>query len=364
MMTITRRPLALLCALLMLLSLVSCAASEGEEVPANMQIASCAGADYRLYVPTSWVPNTSYGISGAYRDLSNQSTVSVQSYLKADYNERLVAEGVDLNSSGDRLEGFWSLECLAPVMDRALDGQVTAYEEECVATSLDGVNAVQYHYSALIGGVTYELLQVVADGAEKYYVFTFMATKQMFELYRTEVDQMLTSFVFADPYVPVDYAKYLDKGENAPAGMKPAFGDDVAYCFYVPESWTIRLDESIYAAHVPADMTSVSVVPYMPASDQISVEQYFKMTEDMMKKLVRNEGDYKLLASGEKVELGGKQATVYEFAMTVSGVEYHYRQYIAAYKSMIYAVTYTATGAAYELHLAELEQIVAAFQFR
>ena len=78
MMTITRRPLALLCALLMLLSLVSCAASEGEEVPANMQIASCAGADYRLYVPTSWVPNTSYGISGAYRDLSNQSTVSVR----------------------------------------------------------------------------------------------------------------------------------------------------------------------------------------------------------------------------------------------------------------------------------------------
>ena len=58
MMKSTTRLATLLLCVLLLATLVSCRATEGEEVPAGMQIASCAGADYRLYVPTSWVLNT------------------------------------------------------------------------------------------------------------------------------------------------------------------------------------------------------------------------------------------------------------------------------------------------------------------
>ena len=64
---------ACLLALAAALGLASCAA-KGEETPNGMMIASCAGADYRLYVPNTWVLNTSYGVSGAYRDLARQST--------------------------------------------------------------------------------------------------------------------------------------------------------------------------------------------------------------------------------------------------------------------------------------------------
>ncbi|MBE6634228.1 MAG: DUF1795 domain-containing protein [Ruminococcaceae bacterium] len=364
MKSTTRLFMAALCAVILLLSFASCGVREGEEVPNGMQIACCVNADYRLYVPNSWVPNTSYGISGAYRDLGNQSTVTVQSYAKADYAEQLTAAGADLTESASRIAAFWSILCLEPIAARAMDNLVKTYEEECVSTSLDGVNAKQYRYSALINGTTLHFLQVVADGEENYYVFTFTATAEMFELYRPEVNMMLSSFVFDDPYVPVDYAKYLDDGANAPEGMRAAFGDDVAYCFYVPSSWEVCMDEQIYSAYVPSDMSGVSVVPYMPQTEQMSVAQYFAMSEDMMKKMMREESDYNLLQSGEKAQLGGREATVYEFTLRIGGVNYRYRQYIAAYKSMIYALTYTATEANFEAHLNELDQIVGAFVFR
>jgi hypothetical protein len=58
------------------------------------------------------------------------------------------------------------------------------------------------------------------------------------------------------------------------------------------------------------------------------------------------------------------EAFVKNVAARVGGVDYHYRQIIAAYRGMIYCMTYTATEAAYGVHLAEFDAIVAAFAFR
>ncbi len=358
----TTRMFALLACLLMLIGLVGCGATEGEEVPAGKQIASCAGADYRLYVPTAWVVNTSYGVSGAYRDLGRQSTVSVNSYDKADYAAAMTEAGVSAEDSGAAIAWFWSSQCLEAVKVRALDEAVTE-EEAPMATSLDGANAVQYHYSALIDGTTLELLQVVADGGERFYVFTFTGTREMFAACRADVNDMLSSFVFAEPYVPVDYAKQLDEKATAPAGMKVAFGKDVAYCFYVPEAWEIRLDDGIYGAYLPSDGSSVSVTPYLPAVENMSVGDYFAMSRSMMEKMA-GAGGFTLISDSEKVDLGGRESTVFEFTWTIGGVTYHYRQYIAAYKSMLYSFTYTATETAYGAHLEDVERMVAEFRFR
>ena len=358
------RLMAILLCVCSLITLASCANSS-EEVPAGMQIASCAGADYRLYVPTSWVVNTAYGISGAYRNLAQQSTVSVNTYFVSDYEAEMPTAAPtpeEAEETVDLIEWFWREKCYAPVAARALNGTVTMVEEECVATSLDGANAKQYRYSALVNGTTLQFLQVVAEREARLYVFTFTATEEMFSFYRKEADQMLEAFIFADPYEPLHDVKMPAGNEDAPAGMKSAAGDDVAYRFYVPEAWTIRFDQSIYSA-MAEDRTSVSVVPYMPAVDSMSVAEYFEMSRVMMEKMAENDG-YRLISDTEKVDLGGREATVYEFVFRVGGVDYHYRQYIAAYKSMIYCLTYTATEETYPLHLTELESIVEAFQFR
>ena len=365
-MKVYARLIAVLLCTVMLMATASCAKTS-EEIPDGMQIASCAGADYRLFVPTSWVPNTAYGVSGAYRSLDTQSTVSVMTYDVQLYMEEMAADGVNTEESGARMEWFWKSQCLKPVECRALNQAVTVDADACISTSLDGANARQYCYHGVIKGAEQTelfFLQVVAERNSRFYVFTFTATPEMFDLYRTEVEQMLSYFVFAEPYDPsVDARKKLDKGKNAPTGMKSAFDDDVAYCFYVPSDWEIRWNDSIYAAYVAEDKTSVSVVPYMPDVAVMSVAEYFEMSRTMMENMAGADG-FVLISDTEEATLGGRKATVYEYRLRVGGADYHYRQYIAAYKSMIYCLTYTATEDAYGLHLEELDAIVDAFQFR
>lgn len=331
-------------------------------------IASCAGADYRLYVPTTWVSNTSYGVSGAYRNLSTQSTVSVNRYpiteeLRAEMNGNAEETGWDADSMSDRIQWFSAAYCEPPIRKRALDQELGTVPDDCVSTTLGGANARQYHYTALINGTTLHIRQVVAELDDVFYVFSFTATADMYELLSTDVDSMLEYFVFADPYIPPDYAKKLDGGKDAPEGMKSAFGEDVAYCLYVPQSWEIDMDQSVYSASVPTDKTSVSVVPYMPSTEQMSVQEYFDMSRELMIKMAGEDG-FELISDTEKVELGGRQATVYEYRMRVGGTFYRYRQYIAAYKSMIYCLTYTAQEQTFDRHLDELDTIVSAFRFR
>ncbi len=380
MKTIIKRVAFLLVCVTLLLCLAACAQAPEEGIPDGMQIASYAGADYRLYVPTSWVLNTTYGISGAYRVLSQQSTVSVQRYDVAEWTVEIeaaiAANGGDVHASGERIAWFWNNACLASVKAHALDGNVTVEQEETAATVLGEKNAMRYHIHGLIDGdvrETLHFLQVVTEHNGGFYVFTFTANAEMYQLYLPDVEQMLEAFIFAEPYVPLDYAKHLDKGEDAPEGMIPAFGDDVAYCFYVPNTWKIRMDDSIYSAHVEIldettgtyDRTSVSVVPYLPQNQtgEMSVAAYFEENKRMMEQM-GGAGGFELISTTEKMNLGGRQATVYEYRFRVGGETYHYRQYIVAYKSMIYSLTYTSTEAYFEAHLAELDSIVNAFAFR
>lgn len=362
------RLFACLLCVVMLFSLVSCSNPGAEETPSGMMIASCYGADYRLYVPTTWVVNTSYGVSGAYRDLSRQSTVSVNRY---EITDELLAElsagmeGTDRSpdSAADRMDWFAENYCEAPIRSRALDGKMDVITEDCVATTLGEANARQYHYTALVNGTDLHVLNVIAELDGAFYVFSFTATSEMYDMCLSDVQTMLQKFLFADPYIPPDYAKKPDSGKDAPAGMKPCFGNDVAYRFYVPEDWEINMDESIYSAYVPSDRTSVSTVPYMPDVDRMSVGEYFEMSKDLMIKMAGEDG-FELISDTEKADLGGRQATVYEYRFRVGGTFYRYRQYVAAYKSMIYSLTYTATEDAFDRHLSELDEIVSAFSFR
>ena len=358
---------AILC-VVTLLAFASCAKSE-DDVPEGMQLVSCAGADYRLYVPTSWMPNTTYGVSGAYRNLDKQSTVSVMTYEAAAYQEQMTAAGISEDDTEARIQWFWENQCLKPVESRALDQKVTLGEgsgEELVY--LGGAKAKEYCYHGVIQAaerLELHLLQVVAERNSRFYVFTFTATAEMYDLYLSEVrGSILEQFKFADPYVPLaEEQKKLNDSADAPEGMKAAFGDDVAYCFYVPQSWAIDANQSIYAAYVAEDRTSVSVAPYMPDVAMMSVTEYFNMSRSMMESMAGVDG-FELISDTETADLGGRVATVYEYRLTIGGETYHYRQYIAAYKSMIYCLTYTATEDAFDMHLEELNSIVGAFQFR
>ena len=81
-------------------------------------------------------------------------------------------------------------------------------------------------------------------------------------------------------------------------------------------------------------------------------------------KTTAGEGGYELLKTEKEVDLGGRMATAYTYTFTVGGVKYQYKQVVAAYKSMIYSLTYTALPEHFEAHLADVDRMIDAFVFR
>lgn len=353
--------LILLC-FAMLLTLVSCFKGPDTDasVPEGMQIATCAGADYRLYVPTVWNVNTDYGVSGAYYNLATQSTVSAQKYAITEEMKALFAKEPDAS----HIEIYWKEYCLAPLKEYAFGGEVELFEEESKSVTLHKLNAMQYSYRAKIGGTDLRFLQVIGEKTdEAFYVLTLTADATLYERLVPDMEKIVSCFVLSDtPYEPFDYVKGLDDEAPELNGMKIASGKDVKYRLYVPEDWVIDRNQKIYAAYDPEDRSSVSVVPYLPDEEEMSVAEYFELCAKGMTNTAGE--DFRILSQDEKIDLGGRQATVYVYTYRVGQTVYQYKQVIAAYGSMIYSLTYTATPENYEAHLDEVDDIIKAFTFR
>ena len=343
----------LVCAAILCLS--ACRKTESD-VPEGYLTATCYGADYRLYVPSTWVVNNTYGVSSAYRNSAEQSTVSVHQYEITAETETALA------GKEDRLSAYWENTLLPAIREQALGGEVLRVEEDCLPTVFGGLNAIRRHVTANINGQSMHCLQIVTERKGAFYVFTYLANEAYYDLTKTEVENMISQFIFSDePYEPEDYAWQPETDANAPEGMKVAYSKDVPYRFYVPQGWTVDLDRMISSAWDPTDQTNVSVLPYSP-SESMGVKEYFgKEIASLAEN--RGVGDVAVLSETES-EIGGRKCMLYEFTCKIDGTVLRYRQYIVVYKSRIYCVTYTATEQAFANHLDELQTIVENFSFR
>jgi hypothetical protein len=349
----------LLCAIV-LVSAVSCVRDRDESIPEGMKLATAAGSDYRLYIPTAWNSNTSYGVSGGYYNLDVLSTVSVAKYeITAEMQEK-IDRGEPDNFEGGKLDWFWLNYCLTSIEELSLSGSVAEFTT--APELIHEVNARRFTTSSIVNGTTLCFLQIVCELDGAFYVLSYTADKEIYEALLPDVEKILDQFVFDEPYYPDNYIKELSKDTSAPEGMKLASNDDVAYRFYVPTEWTVNRDEGVFATYWESDRSSVSIVPYSPEANSMSVAEYFTLTEEALKKLV---GDgYEALGEPEKTELGGRQATVYYYTITMGQTQYKYMQVIAAYKSMLYSLTYTALPENFDAHLSDVEEMIDAFEFR
>ncbi|MBE6699842.1 MAG: DUF1795 domain-containing protein [Ruminococcaceae bacterium] len=339
-----------------LFATVSCAAKEETLVPEGMQSATAYGATYRLYVPTTWSLKILPGISGAYYNVMQQSAVSVAEYP---IDETLSTELSALDENTSRIGYYFEKNLLAQTKLMAT-GEVKAYNEDCIATTLGGANARQYHHCANVAGEVTHFLHIIAEKDNRFYVFSFTATEDLYTYCMDDVKKMLENFAFGKEYTPTDAIKNFPTDANAPTGMKIASGDEVEYLFFVPESWSPNETSNVYAATAP-DGSFVSVVPYLPSSEGISVEGYFEKSEEIMK---TTSGTLYKRLDAKETTFGGGKALQYEYEYTVGGVTYRYLQIIIGYKSMIYNLTYTALPQNFEANRADVEAIIAAFTFR
>ena len=105
----------------------------------------------------------------------------------------------------------------------------------------------------------------------------------------------------------------------------------------------------------------------MPTVEHLSVSEYLyhDPRRNWKRCTARGQCSFGRGIKTHKEKLGSREATVYEYTLTIDGVVYRYRQYIAAYRSMMYSLTYTATAERISTNtLRNLADIVAAFAFR
>lgn len=343
----------LVCAMLLT---VSCTAKEETLIPEGMQSATAYGATYRLYVPTTWSLKILPGISGAYYNVSQQSAVSVAEYP---IDEAGVAVPEAPEEGKTLTDYFFEQKLLAQII-LISTGEVHLYEEDSIATTLGGANARQYHASATVANEVTHFLHIVAEKDNKFYVFSFTAIEDLYEFCMSDVQKMLENFGFGKEYTPTDAIKKFPTDANAPDGMQIASDDAAEYFLYVPSNWSVNQTSSANAATAP-DGSFVSVVPYLPTGEGISVREYFEKSEEMMK---MTSGNHYTRISENEITISGGKALQYEYEYTVGGVTYRYLQVVVGYKSMIYNLTYTALPRNFEANRADVEAIIAAFTFR
>ncbi len=363
--------------LLLLLSLVltmavSCRDPEDETVPDGMMSANLIGDDFRFYVPTSWNLNTTHGVRGAYYNMESTSTVSLVKYPITDAIKDALPAGGDAEKNAARLDAYRTVYCL-PAIQAQITGEISDYKDDTADLLLGGVAARKYHMLASVKVKTeneqtltenMHFVQVITEKNNAFYVFTFTCVAtELYDRLLPDVDKMLQNFVFSDkPYDSGGTLAEIPEDENTPEGMKPAYRKGMIYRFYAPVTWKINTAHNVCSVYYEGDGANVSVVPYIPAEASLSLADYFNLNRAEMER-AGGEGSFVLL-SEQEIQLDGGIARRYEYTWRIGNTTYWYLQVVSAYRGYIYNITYTAaTEENYQLHLADVEAMLAAFAF-
>ena len=333
----------LLAALLLTCGLSACAAST--EVPDGYQYATCGGEYFRLFVPTQWTVNTESGISSAFES-NTQARVSLTevAYISNETSEASpLAQFVDSHMAE-----------LAKLKDYK--------QEKSFDSTLAGHRAKDITYLATVGGKTLRFRQLLSRVSGRYYVFTYSAPTEYFDLRLDAVDEILENITFESfPFEGEDQRKIPDV--EAPEGMKLVSDNEVAYRFFAPESWIRDVKNGQNLVYVSEnDRSNVSVMAYEPEDySTYTVEQYWS---ECKAEFEASFEDFTLVSEGETTLDGGsRKAKVFEYTYTLGGVTYHTRQTVCIV-GMLYAVTYTALPENFDAHLEDVIKMEEALHFR
>lgn len=171
----------ILAAVMLLITFTSCSKTESD-IPEGMALLDNEAVDYYFYYPKEWAADRNDGMVSAYVSEKDRSNVSVTTFAaSADVTsvEGYLTMG-DTTYFDHMRETFPDLEMLS-------DGE---------ETSLGGVPAKQYVFTATIAGDAYKFRQVIAYRYGYIYILTYTSTKDGFDTHTDEVNSVIQEFKF------------------------------------------------------------------------------------------------------------------------------------------------------------------------
>lgn len=167
---------AILSALLCLTAvLTSC--GKDSSTPMGFKEISDPSLTYHLYVPNDWTADLSTGITSAYYNGRDPSNISMTAF--------------ELDTAVTGLESFWELYekdliTVFPDIEYESSGSCT----------LDGVDAMEYIYTATVSGIKYKFMQVIAIKNNTAFIFTYTAVYEKYDEHIEDVLAILEYFDF------------------------------------------------------------------------------------------------------------------------------------------------------------------------
>ena len=154
---------------------------EGIPVPSGMQAIASEAGDYYLMVPAAWTVDTTKGMTSAYAEDAAKSSVTVCA------NE--------LTRDIVTIEQYWesfSEQFKATFADFAM---IDAEPTDVVLEKAEA-EGKKYRYTATVGDVKYQWMQVLFIRNATLYIVTYTSTAESYESNLDDVNKILGELIF------------------------------------------------------------------------------------------------------------------------------------------------------------------------
>lgn len=193
-----KRGVCLVCAILLAISLVSCKKSN-PDVPDGMKSASNADMGYTLFVPDDWMVTTGSGslMSEARVSKEDSSNVTMAQYYGQTEEKGVAAVRAYFADYQKTLETMFDADSdgKSTMVLLEKDGFETVMGKENKNNADGGVPAVEYNYTATLGGINLRYTQVIAFRNGYFFIFTFTTTPELYERHASDVADMVAQIV-------------------------------------------------------------------------------------------------------------------------------------------------------------------------
>ena len=183
-----KRSLCFLICILSLCTLVLSGCSDSD-VPDGYQNVATENESFCLYVPKSWVDNTSSGIASAYYSSDDYSNVSFTCMVidPGEMDELTEYKAISIEELGAVLPDF-----------KVIENETTddALAEEVAPITIANRETITFEYECTLGGQTYRYMQAVTMKDDFFYIFTYTSLAENYEKHLTEANSIISYITF------------------------------------------------------------------------------------------------------------------------------------------------------------------------